>query len=164
MKICTNLRRDLYAVLICSMFYGGFAVLTALLLIGEADYITLSICGAIVCLLLAILVSILFYKSKQKEEKIIKRLVKYRNFMVATNQYTITAIVNEFDEHEEDVEKFIQNAIDQGILRNVYLSKKTKELLLIHKKPAFNKAKVNQQNVNVENNVIINDNVKQDNI
>lgn len=78
--------------------------------------------------------------------------------MVATNQYTISSIAKEFGEKEEVVEYNVQKAIDKHIFKNVYLSKQTKEILLVNKTSSAKKIKGNQQNVNVENNVIINDN------
>ena len=133
---------------ICAFMIGGI----------EQWLLIVLIVGAIISLIVAIAIARICIKNSNERDKIVSKLLKYKKFMVATNQYTIFAIAEEFEEPVEEVEKFIQNAIDEHILYNVYLSKKTKELLLINKKPTFNKAKINQQNVNVENNVIINEN------
>ena len=156
MIINTDPIKDLVAMMFIAMCFIGSEIAIASVFLDEEISIILLVV-AVVCLILGIITAITFIKSSKEKNKIIKRLLKYKKFMVATNQYTIFAIAEEFEEPVEEVEKFIQNAIDEHILCNVYLSKKTKELLLIHKKPTFNKAKVTQQNVSVENNVIIND-------
>lgn len=87
--------------------------------------------------------------------KLIKIIKKYRAYMLSTNKFTIKDIAEEFGESIETVEANIQKAIDKHILKNVYLSKQTKEILLIDNVSANKKVKGNIQNVNVENNVII---------
>ncbi len=160
MIINTDPIKDLgFMMIIGTCFIGATLCTTNVFMNGEIDQVLrlVLLVGAVISLILGIITTIKFNKSSKEKNKIIKGLLKYKKFMVATNQYTITAIAEEFDETEEDVEKFIQKAIDEHILLNVYLSKKTKELLLIHKKNTSNKAKINQQNVSVENNVIINE-------
>lgn len=161
MRICTNGIRDLGVGMAVFALIGLAVYMITVPYISEEHNTALTalwIGAGILFIIVAVVVFIVNMRRSDSESKIIQRLVKYKKFMDATNQYTITAIAEEFDEPVEEIEKFIQLAIDKGILGNVYLSKKTKELLLINKKPAFSKAKINQQNVSVENNVIINDN------
>ena len=75
--------------------------------------------------------------------------------MLSTNKYTIDEISKEFGESIETVELNIEKAINRNILKKVYLSKHTKEILLIDNVSANKTVKGNIQNVNVENNVII---------
>lgn len=65
--------------------------------------------------------------------KIIKKIKNYSNYMLATEKYKIEDISKEFGETIDRVEKDIQKAIDKKILKEVYLSKHTKEILLVKK-------------------------------
>ena len=96
----------------------------------------------------------------RKVNKLLLKIKKYRDYMLATGNNKLEDISKEFGESIEIVEANIQKAIYKHILRNVYLSKQTKEILIINKTSANKKVKGNIQNVNVENNVIIEDNRK----
>jgi len=84
-----------------------------------------------------------------KTNKLIKKIKKYRNYMLSTNKYTIDDIAKEFGESIEIVKATIEKAIDKKILKNVYLSKQTHELLVINKNT--NKSNINKgiQNINI---------------
>lgn len=90
-----------------------------------------------------------------RTNKFIKKIKRYRDYMLSTNKYTIDEISKEFGESIETVELNIEKAINRNILKKVYLSKHTKEILLIDNVSANKTVKGNIQNVNVENNVII---------
>lgn len=104
-----------------------------------------------------IIIVICIIKYFLKLTKLTKHIKKYRNFILATNNNSLEDISKEFGENIEIVEANIQKAIDKHILKNVYLLKQTKEILLIDNVSANKKVKGNIQNVNVENNVIINE-------
>jgi len=104
-----------------------------------------------------IIIVIFIIKYFLKLTKLTKHIKKYRNFILATNKNSLEDISKEFGENIEIVEANIQKAIDKHILKNVYLSKQTKEILLIDNLSGNKKVKGNIQNVNVENNVIVQD-------
>ena len=108
----------------------------------------------IVIILMLICFAVLVpYKRKQSIFR--NKINNYRNFILATNKNLLEDIAKEFGENIETVEADIQKAIDKHILKNIYLSKQTKEILFIDNVSVNKKVKGNIQNVNVENNVII---------
>lgn len=92
----------------------------------------------------------------KKINLIISNVKRYRDYMLATTNNKLEDIAKEFGENIETIEANIQKAIDKDILKNVYLSKQTKEVLVINKTSANRKVKGNVQNVNVENNLVVN--------
>lgn len=109
----------------------------------------------VIILMLICLTVLVPYKRKQSIFR--NKINNYRNFILATNKNLLEDIAREFGENIETVEADIQKAIDKHILKNVYLSKQTKEILFIDNVSVNKKVKGNIQNVNVENNVIINE-------
>ena len=87
----------------------------------------------IVTIILFIPVLILIIKYFKRTNKLIRHIKEYRDYMLATNSYKIEDIAKEFNEEPRLVEAYIQKAINKHILKNVYLSKQTKEVLLVNK-------------------------------
>lgn len=122
-------------------------------------YQTYNIANIAIIILYIVLISMLIITLIYfiKINKLTKTIKKYRDYMLSANKFTINEISMEFGESTETVEANIQKAINKKILKNVYLSRQTKEILLIKDFKTNSKVKGNIQNVNVENNVIINE-------
>lgn len=93
-----------------------------------------------------------------KTDKLIKQIKKYRDFMLATNVFTIDEISQEFGESAEIIQKNIQIAIDKKILKNVYFSNKDKKIYILDsksKKPNMNFDYNVNMNIKEENNISI---------
>lgn len=147
-------------------FKSGLEILLCIVLCTLVWGITMTIIGVvlysinyIIFTILLIIIFIVVLKETanyiKKENAFFNEIKNYRNFILATGNNTLEDISKEFGENIETVEANIQKAIDKHILKNVYLSKQTKEILVINKKLANKKVKGNIQNVNVENNVVL---------
>lgn len=109
----------------------------------------------ILCFMLVI-ISVLAYIYIIKTDKLIKKIKKYRDFMLATNNFTIDEISQEFGESVENVEKNIKTAIDKHILKKVYFSNKDKRIYILDSK---NKT----SNINLDYNYNLNMKINEEN-
>lgn len=115
------------------VFYAKYMDVYSIRAKYDLLYFRIWLAVEIVTIIAFIPISILIIKYFKRTNKLIRHIKEYRDYMLATNSYKIEDIAKEFNEEPRLIESYIQKAINKHILKNVYLSKQTKEVLLVNK-------------------------------
>lgn len=115
------------------VFYAKYIDVYSISAKYDLLYFRIWLAVEIITIIAFIPISILIIKYFKRTNKLIRHIKEYRDYMLATNSYKIEDIAKEFNEEPRLVESYIQKAINKHILKNVYLSKQTKEVLLVNK-------------------------------